>query len=100
MVSNPDECLCVSESLTHLQESLLQLFPQGQLGSCLSLLLSLSVLLGLLDRRLGVSLPRGGVVVGSHLTEHSGVHTSGRQQGGVVEGSVRLCVLRLKTSPG
>ena len=61
------------------------------------MLLSLRVLLGFLDRRLGVSLPGGGVVVGSHLTEHAGVNTRSRQEGGVVEGSVRLGVLRLKT---
>ena len=93
-VSNHDDCIDWS---SHLQQSLLQLFPQGQLGSCLSLLLSLRVLLGLVDRRLGVPLPSGGVVVGSHLTEHSRVHPGSCQQGGVIEGSVRLGVLRLKT---
>ena len=82
---------------TDLQQSLLQLFSQGQLGSSLSLLLSLRVLLGFVYRGLGVSLPSGGVVVGSHLTEHSRVHPGGCQQGGVIEGSVRLGVLRLKT---
>ena len=35
-----------------VQESLLQLFSESQFGSCLSLLLSLRVLLGLLDGRL------------------------------------------------
>ena len=78
------------------------MFSERKFRRSLSLLLGLGRLLGLvLDGRLGAPLARHGVdgagagLEGGHLAQHTGVHTSSRQQRGVVQRRARL-VLRLK----